>query len=661
MSGKKKSEELYTDSDFLQILLDTIPSPVFYHDAKGLFLGCNKALEEYLGLDRDHILGRSLYDLASTETADKHRLVDREVLNGAGPQTREISEKCADGRVRELILNKTLFYNGGRKAAGVIGVMVDITGLKKAEEILRQRELLSSVGMASFSAHIAILDVDGTILATNIAWRAFAQLNGLGEYRFTGVNYLSICDKASRQGTVDAAAVADGIRAVISGRAKKFSREYPCHSPTENRWFRMHVNPLGTEFPCRVAIAHEDITRQKLAEEEHRRAHGELELRVLERTEELARANEELRAEIAERRKAQEKISLQNAFLNHVLASLTHPFYVLDANDYTIKMANSPVGPDGVPPGTTCYGLSHRRGSPCDGSEHLCPLQLVKESRQPVTVEHIHYDRDGNLKNVEVHAYPIFDNEGNVEQIIEYSLDITERRRMEDELRKTAEKIKFFAYAVSHDLRSPLVAINGLTRLLWKQYRKHFDEKGRKYCEQILKASEGVLSLVGDINSYVKAKETPLAIECIDTGEILCMLREEFGVTLSSRRIRWSQHDAIPSIRADKTSMVRIFRNLIDNALKYGGETLTEIHFGYKESREFHVFSVSDDGVGIQEHECDRIFELFQRNQTSRRIDGTGLGLAIVKEIAERHRGKVWVESEPNRGATFYFSISRIL
>jgi PAS domain-containing protein len=109
----------------------------------------------------------------------------------------------------------------------------------------------------------------------------------------------------------------------------------------------------------------------------------------------------------------------QNKFFHHVLESLTHPFYVLDANNYTIIMANSAARLGNLSARPTCYALTHHRDTPCNGSEHTCPLQEVKRTKQPVTVEHVHYDKDGNPRDMEVHAYPIFDEQGNVAQMIE--------------------------------------------------------------------------------------------------------------------------------------------------------------------------------------------------------------------------------------------------
>ncbi len=357
----------------------------------------------------------------------------------------------------------------------------------------------------------------------------------------------------------------------------------------------------------------------------------------------------------------EEKVRQQNEFLSHVIESLPHPFYVLDANDYSIKLANSASGFGELSSLTTCYALTHRRNSPCEGDEHACPLQIVKRTKKPVILEHIHFDKDQNPRCVEVHASPILDQNGEVVQMIEYSLDITERKEIEQELRNYAEKIKFFAYSISHDIKSPMIGINGLTKLLHKQYRNALDEKAQRYCDQIVKASEQVLSLIEEINAYIKAKEWPLSFEMIDPGEVLETVRREFETLITNRGVRWVRIESIPNIKADRMSLLRVFRNLVDNAIKYGGNDLSEIAIGYEASEKFHIFSVQDNGVGIRKEDCEKVFGVFERNQSAKGVDGTGLGLAIVKEIAERHHGRAWVKSEAGFGATFFVSLSKDL
>lgn len=365
--------------------------------------------------------------------------------------------------------------------------------------------------------------------------------------------------------------------------------------------------------------------------------------------------------DVTELKRAERRIMEQNEFLKSILQSLTHPFYVVDARDYTVKMANAAACFGPLDAMSTCYRLTHHSETPCNGPDHVCPLRRIKETREPLTVVHVHYDCEGEPRHVEVNAYPVFDEKGEVSQVIEYPLDITDRVRMEKELRQTAEKIKLFAYSVSHDLKSPVSGINGLARLLYRQFYGHLGERGRRICEQILKASEQVLALVEEINIYIRTREMPLHFELIKPEEIHCTIRDEFEALLSVRQIQWEAPEGLPEIKADRLSLMRVFRNLVDNALKYGGPRLSRITIGYGDGPDAHIFSVSDDGVGIPREECEKVFALFHRNETARGVEGTGLGLAIVKEIAVKHQGRIWVESEPGRGATFYLAIPKDL
>jgi PAS domain S-box-containing protein len=239
--------------------------------------------------------------------------------------------------------------------------------------------------------------------------------------------------------------------------------------------------------------------------------------------------------------------------------------------------------------------------------------------------------------------------------------EIAVRKRMEEALRSSSEKLKSFAYSVMHDLKSPSIGIYGLTERLYKYYGDILDERGRSYCGQILKASVHLGALIEKINAYIEAKESPLRIQKNNLKEILQMIRDEFSPRLSVRQIEWMAPETMVNVKADRLSMIRVFRNFVDNALKYGGEALSEIRIGYEESDEFHTFSVSDDGAGISGGDCERIFETFRRGETSGTAQGAGLGLAIVREIAERHRGRVWAAPGSQKGTTFYISVSKNL
>lgn len=322
------------------------------------------------------------------------------------------------------------------------------------------------------------------------------------------------------------------------------------------------------------------------------------------------------------------------------------------SQDYRVEFMNQRsverTGYDGI--GGLCYEVLHDRDS-------ICPWCVNEQVFEGKTVRWEVISPKDNRWYYVVNT-PIYHPDGRLSKQA-MLLDITERKQMEEALRESSEKTKLFAYSVSHDLKSPAVGIHGLASLLQRHYGEMLDERGKSYCAQILKAAEQVAALVEKINTYMAAKETVLNVERVNLKELLQMVREEFSPRLSIHQIGWLEPEKMPGIRADRLSLLRVFRNLVDNALKYGGENLSEIRIGYKKMRAFHVISVSDDGVPINGEDSEKIFGLFQRHPTSRGTEGTGIGLAIVKELAEKHGGRVWMEPRPIRGKTFHVSISK--
>ncbi|MGA7642861.1 MAG: PAS domain S-box protein, partial [Syntrophobacteraceae bacterium] len=237
-----------------------------------------------------------------------------------------------------------------------------------------------------------------------------------------------------------------------------------------------------------------------------------------------------------------------------------------------------------------------------------------------------------------------------------------ERLTCEIEERKRAEEaLKLFAYSVAHDLKSPAIGIYGITKRFHKQFKDVLDDKGRNYCEQILKASGHIAALVEMINVYIVTKETRPLFEKINIRDILTMIKYEFSSQLTIRGIEWFEPDSDIEIMGDRLSILRVFRNFVDNALKYGGERLSKIWIGHEETESSHIFSITDNGKGLKVVDAEKVFELFERHETSRGIEGAGLGLAIVKEIAKQHGGLVWVEPAAKKGTTFFTSISKNL
>lgn len=228
-------------------------------------------------------------------------------------------------------------------------------------------------------------------------------------------------------------------------------------------------------------------------------------------------------------------------------------------------------------------------------------------------------------------------------------------------LKRGAEEIKLFAYSIAHDLKNPVYVIHGLVKRLSIHSGDSLDEKAKEYCRRILNGCEQIVTLVEKIYTYISAKESALVIEKVGLKEVLGVIREEFSNQLKLRKILWSEPESMPEIQADRLSLLRVFRNLVENALKYGGDGLSEIHISYKEQGEFHVISVRDNGAGLQDLDAEKIFGVFVRSRHSKGVQGAGLGLAIVRELVRLHKGKVWTAQAGGRGATFFLCFPKSL
>ena len=181
------------------------------------------------------------------------------------------------------------------------------------------------------------------------------------------------------------------------------------------------------------------------------------------------------------------------------------------------------------------------------------------------------------------------------------------------QLERKQQTIEFFACSISHDLKSPATAIYALTSRLLSHYRCQLDERGKTHCEQIQKASRQLLDLVETINSYISSKEAPFQFETVGLEEIFQSITAEFVPVLDGRKIVRAGRAPLPPIIADRIALTRIFRNLIDNALKYGGPKMTQICIGHNEENAHHILSFCDNGVGISKAGRQKIFDMFQK------------------------------------------------
>lgn len=224
------------------------------------------------------------------------------------------------------------------------------------------------------------------------------------------------------------------------------------------------------------------------------------------------------------------------------------------------------------------------------------------------------------------------------------------------DLRRSNDDLRQFAYVSSHDLQEPLRTIISYTQLLEHRYRQSLDTDAREFMTYVVEAAQRMSVLINDLLSYsrvVNAESFPMRpvnIPGVVEGVLLNLMKavKENGASVA--------YDELPTVLGDETQLIQLFQNLIGNAIKYRGADSPKIHISAEDMGERWLFSIRDNGIGIDPPYHDRIFGLFKRLH-GRDVPGTGLGLAICRKIVEKHHGRIWVESALGQGAVFRFTL----
>lgn len=285
----------------------------------------------------------------------------------------------------------------------------------------------------------------------------------------------------------------------------------------------------------------------------------------------------------------------------------------------------------------------------------LKPL-LNKES-DIIVYETVHKRKDGSTYNAEVHLQHV-DRGNNTYVFLAFINDITRRKLAEQDLKRSNIDLERFAYVASHDLQEPLRTMASFTILLEKRYKDKLDSDANDFISFIVDGAKRMQQLINDLLAFSRAGAISKPFENIDMESVLKIaeLNLELAIKESKAKITW---EPLPVIKADEAQMVQIFQNLIDNAIKFRGKEPPIIHISAKQEESDWIFWVKDNGIGIDPRYFDRIFLIFQRLHNRNKYPGTGMGLAIVKRIVESYGGRVWIESELQKGSTFYFTIPK--
>ncbi len=258
---------------------------------------------------------------------------------------------------------------------------------------------------------------------------------------------------------------------------------------------------------------------------------------------------------------------------------------------------------------------------------------------------------------------PLYDEQNQLRGFAMITRDITERKAAEDALHRTAAELsrsnaelEQFAYVASHDLQEPLRAVAGYCQLLKRRYHGQLDGNADEFIDFAVDGATRMQTLISDLLSYSRVASRGKPLEPTDSAAVFDHAVDNLKTAIAESGAEVTR-GPLPTLWADRLQLGQLLQNLIGNAIKFHGDAAVRVQVEARQDADEWRFSVSDNGIGIESRFAERIFVIFQRLHTRREYPGTGIGLAICKKIVERHGGRIWVESQPGRGSTFYFTL----
>lgn len=355
------------------------------------------------------------------------------------------------------------------------------------------------------------------------------------------------------------------------------------------------------------------------------------------------------------------------------------PFYIVDVQNFNVVLANTAaqaLGVRSLVEPVACYALVHRRHSPCEGTEHPCPLMEVRSGKESVVVEHLHLGESGEISQVEVHAVPIFNGDGEVVYVAEYLLDYGRTAQLDESLLQTnrtltalnQRKTQLLA-GLSHDIRTPLASVLGFTEMLQGGVYGALTPEQQGALQNISRNAEQLLNFVNNMLGQAQLESGELVVH---TKPVLpaVLLSSVEGLVSSAADLKGLSFSALLDPRlpgmllGDPFWLRQILLNLLMNAVKFTKQGQVSARLSLVDAAYWQI-EVSDTGPGIPREKQSLIFEPFRQANGSQRETavprGSGLGLAIVKEVTERMNGRVTVSSSPGSGSTFVVTLPLLI
>jgi len=636
---KKVELELVESEQKFREIFEHSNDAIFLHDLEGNIIEANETACHRLGYTRQEIMEMNLADFVSPDFA-KFMPERVEIILNQGQQIFESADVTRQGQVIPVEVNANIIKFGNKEV--VLSIVRDITERKKAEEILRRmnEELENRVQERTEELN----DLNEELSAERAQMLSiFDSINEIiyvsdpHTYEILFVNqYLKdilgidpvgkLCYRELQNRDTPCSFCTNSI--IMQNEGEPYQWEY--YNPYLEKYFMITDRIIkwqdGRDVRFEIAI---DITDRKRAEEE-----------IIKKSEDYEMVFEGTQAAM---------------FLVKVLP---------DGNFQFIRNNRAHQQGTGLMSEEFEGKTPHEVLGEELGEEIARRYRYCVDSRESVAYEETLQLPRGE-KTWFTTLTPIVNEEGKVTHLVGSGIDITDRKQMEEALKKANEELERsnreleqFAYVASHDLQEPLRMVSSYTQLLADKYEGMLDDKAQKYIDYAVDGALRMQRLITDLLHYSRVGTRGQPMEDTDAHSALGEAIRNLSNLIEEHRAIVTTDD-LPTVNADASQLVQVFQNLISNAIKFKGDDIPRVHVSAREEDEEWIFSVQDNGIGIDKQYQEKIFAIFQRLHSTRESSSSGIGLALCKRIVERHQGRIWFDSEPGKGTTFYFTIPK--
>ncbi|AKB47299.1 sensory transduction histidine kinase [Methanosarcina sp. Kolksee] len=606
---KKAEKALELANTYNRSLIEASIDPFVAIGPDGKITDVNNSTEFVTGYSRKELIGTDFSDYFTEP--EKAREGYQNAFQKGLVRNYSLKIQHKNGQITPVLYNSSVYRDETGEVIGVFAAARDICEQKKAEEKI---QVLASAVESSDDA-IMTKSIDGIITSWN---KGAEQIYGYLAEEIIGQN-ISILEPDNRKGE-------------IKQLAKKIQEEERIqhYETVRLRKDRTLIDISVTLSPVL------DVSDQLIA------------FSVIAR-------------DITERKKAEETLRLSSIYNRSLIEVSLDPMVT--------------IGPDGritdVNKATElATGYSRNELIGTDFSDYFTDPEKAREGYQHFFREGLVLDYELEIQHKNGRVTPVLynasiykDENGAVIGAFAAARDITERKKAEEllklkleELARSNAELEQFAYVSSHDLQEPLRMIASYLQLLQRKYQGKLDEKADKYIYFAVDGASRMQNLINDLLEFSRVTTKTREFEPTDCKSVLDKVLFNLEVSIKENEASISS-GSLPVVMADPVQFIQLFQNLISNAIKFRSENAPKIEISAEKKAGQWLFLVKDNGIGINPKYSERIFEVFKRLNKREEYPGTGIGLSICKKIIERHGGQIWVESEPGKGSTFYFTL----